>query len=591
MTGEMIFVLAMVVVAVTLFTTEKLPIDISALIVMAVLLLSGIVTPEEGIAGFSNTATVTVGAMFVISAGIFRTGSVNFIGSALARIGRRNFWLALLTMMLTIGGISAFINNTAAVAIFLPIVLGLARDINVSPSKLLMPLSFAAMFGGVCTLIGTSTNILVSSIAERHGERPFGMFEFSGFGLILFGAGTLYMILIGVRLIPTRRTGDDLKKSFGMGDYLTELVLQPEAKSIGVSLADSPLLQDLELSSVAVYREGTRLSLPASDIILRVNDLLRVRCDLENFRKLQERKGIVLKSDLLKPHHEKQNEVVLVEAVIAPYSVLNGKTLKQMQFRTVFGATAHAIRHRGVTMQENLETTTLQAGDVLLIEVNSDRLEHLKAHRAFVLVSEVPVAGFRKRKMFAALAIAGAAIAAAATGLVPIVVSAVAGSILLILTRCLTPDEAYEAIEWKIIFLMAGVLTLGTAMEKTGTAYLIADFLVNIVGDAGPTAVLSAFYLLTAVMTAVMSNNATVALLVPIAINAAESLGIEPRPLLIAVTFAASLDFMTPFGYQTNTIIYGPGRYKFVDYLRVGTPLNLLFWVLATVLIPIFWSF
>ncbi|MEO2054333.1 MAG: SLC13 family permease [Nitrospira sp.] len=592
MTAEMFFVLALAATAVILFVAEIFPVDLVALMVMSTLLVSRIISPEEGISGFSNMATVTVGAMFVLSAGLYKTGALNFIGVHLVRVGKRNFWVALITMMLTIGGISAFVNNTAAVAIFMPIVLSVARDIKVSPSKLLMPLSFAAMFGGVCTLIGTSTNILVDSIAIRHGLPPFGMFEFSRLGLIIFGAGVLYMMMIGVRLIPSTRASGDLTEEFGMGDYLTEIIILPKAKSIGLSLGSSPLIQDLDIDVLEVFRVGRRLLLPAPGIILQEYDILRVRCNVEKIQALQEREGITIKSGIeWRDADLESTQAVLVEAVVAPNSMLEGKTLKTIRFRHRFGATALAIRHRGDVMHEKLETTTLRAGDALLIEVKHDHMDQLKQHPAFVFISEVDLPEFRKRKIIPALIIIISVVTTAAIGLFPIVVSAVVGSVLLVLTGSITLEEAYEAIEWKVIFLLAGVLTLGIALEKTGAALLLSNVLISGVGQWGPTALLSAIFFLTMMLTNVMSNNATAALLAPIAIVTAESVGLSPRPFLMAVMFAASLSFMSPVGYQTNTLIYGPGQYRYSDFVRVGTPLNMLFWVLSTWLIPVFWPF
>jgi len=591
-TVEIAFVIALLIIAVILFATEALPIDLVALIVMAALLLTGIISPQEGISGFSNEATVTIAAMFVLSAGLFNTGAVNFIGVALAKVGKVNFWLALITMMIGIGAISAFINNTAAVAIFLPIVLGMAREAKVSPSKLLMPLSYASMFGGVCTLIGTSTNILVSSIAQRYGQPPFRMFEFAPLGLAMFGVGLLYMMLIGVRLIPERRGAGDLTREFGMGHYLTEVVLRPGAKSVGRTIQDSPLITDLDLDIIDVYRDGAPLRPLIPSTILQANDVLRVRCNVEKIRTLQEREGIILRSDTnLWEQDLKSDEATLVEAVIAPNSVLEGRTLAQVQFHHHFGATVLAIRHRGEVMHENLEATPLRSGDVLLVRIKRDSLGELKRDPAFVIASEVELPEFRTRKIVPAVAIITGVVGLAALNLFPIVVSAIIGCVLLVLTRCITMEEAYKGINWKVIILLAGVITLGTALEKTGAARLAAELILSVGGGWGPAAMVSILYLLSFLLTEMISNTATAALLAPIAIATAETMGVDSRPFLMAVTYAASASFMTPVGYQTNTLIYGAGQYKFADFLRVGTPLNLLFWIMATFLIPYFWPF
>lgn len=588
MTLEMMLVLGLVVSAVILFATERLPVDLTAMILLGAMLLSGIISPEEAIGGFSNPATVTVGAMFVLSAGLFKTGAVNFVGLMLARLGRINYWLVVIVLMLTVGLLSAFINNTAAVAIFLPVVLAIGRDTGVAAGRLLMPLSFASMFGGVCTLVGTSTNILVSSIAERHGLAPFGMFEMSHLGLIFFAAGSAYMLLVGIRLIPNRVGNAKLGPFFGSGNYLIEIRLEAEARSVGKTLAESPLLQDVSIQGVEVFRGGKILNEPTDQILLQVNDHLKLRCDLENFCKLKERRGITLRHGNDRYVSE---EAVLVEAVVAPGSTLDGRSLKQARFRSRYGLTALAVRHRSRVMRDDLESMQLRAGDVLLFEIELPNLEQLREDKTFVLVTQVGLPTFRKSRMMIGITIVVGVVLSAATGLVPIVAGSIVGCILMILTRCLTLEEAYTAINWQVIFLLAGVLTLGIALETSGAAKLMGGFLVKTAGAFGPTVLVSALYLATSLLTEMMSNNATAALLAPIAIAAAETMGIDSRPFLMAITFAASASFMTPVGYQTNTLIYGPGQFRYADFLMVGTPLNIIFWVLATIFIPRFWPF
>jgi di/tricarboxylate transporter len=528
-----------------------------------------------------------VGAMFVLSAGLFKTGAVNVLVTILSRVARISFLLLVVVLMLTIGTLSAFINNTAAVAIFLPVVLTIAKDAGLPAARLLMPLSFAAMFGGVCTLIGTSTNILVSSIAEQHGLAPFGMFEMGPLGLIFFAAGSLYLLLLGIWLIPRRSPAADRESLFNSGDYLIEVVLEPEARSVGKVLAESPLLRDLKLRRVQVLRDGRRLDEPADRLVLKAGDHLRVQCDLDNFKKLRERKGIALRQER---GGTAPDETILVEALVAPRSTLDGRTFKEARLYSRYGLTALAIRHRGAVMHEHLESLRLRSGDVLLFEVDIHHLEQLREDRSFIVVSEIPLPNFRLGRRLMSLAIV-AGVVAAALGMVPIVTGAIVGCILMIMTRCLTLEEAYESINWNVIFLLAGVLTLGTALETSGAARLLGEVLVKSVGILGPEVLLSVLYLITSLLTEMMSNNATAALLAPVAIAAAATLGIDPRPLLMAITFAASASFMTPVGYQTNTLIYGPGRFRYADFLRVGTPLNLLFWLLATFFIPRFWPF
>jgi di/tricarboxylate transporter len=590
MTLEIIAVLALAIVAIVLFASEKFPVELVALMIMATLLATRIVTAEEGISGFSNPATVTVGAMFILSAALFKTGLVNTLGVWVVRVYRFNFWIALTATMVVAGVLSAFINNTPVVAIFIPILLGIAQDTRLSASKLLMPLSFAAMFGGTCTLIGTSTNILVSSIAQRHGQPAFGMFEFAPLGLIFFATGIAYMLLVGIRLIPERRASEELIDEFGMGDYVTEIILQPNAKSVGQTVTKCALVEEVGVEIIEVIRNGKHLRLPASKTVLQAGDVLRVVGDVGKIKKMQERQGIVLKSQAhtaVDTHG--QDKTILVEAVVAPNSTLEGKTLKQTRFRDVYGATALALRHRGTLMRDNVNTTRLKAGDALLIETRPEDLEDLKEDDAFVFVSQVALPKFRKGKTLPAVTIVAGVVTTAALGIFPIVVSAVVGCVLLVLTRCITLNEAYEAIDWKVIFLLAGALTLGIALEKTGAALFISQFLISTLGSSDPILLIAAFYVLTSLLTETMSNNATAVLLAPVAIATASALQLDARPFLMTITFAASASFMTPVGYQTNTMIYSVGQYRFGDFLRVGTPLNILFLIVATIFIPYFW--
>ena len=597
----LVFVVALC--AVILFATEKLSVDVVAIVIMSILLISGIITPEEGISGFSNKATVTVAAMFIISAALFKTGAVSYLGKITSDIFKRGYWLGLITVIVSVGFFSAFINNTPVVAIFIPILLGVAKEIKASPSRLLMPMSFASMFGGVCTLIGTSTNILVSSIAEEAGARAesaalqnnlraFDMFEFAPLGIILFLIGMFYMFVVGIRMIPERRAEGDLIESFRLQEYITEIVLLDDAVSAGHAIKDSPLVRDVDVTIIEVHRGEEVYSVPSPDMILEAGDVLRVRCDLEKFNQIRQRQGVLLKPRFKWSDEDVESEDTrLVEAVVALNSYFINKSLKELRFRENFGATVLALRHRGRLMREKLSETKLDAGDALLLEVKKERFNQLRQNPSFVIISEIEEERFRKSKLIPALLIVTSVILTATLGIMPIVVAAIVGAILLVLAGCITMEEAYKAIEWRIIFLLAGVLTLGIALEKTGAAQLVSDTIVNSVGTwGGAVALISAFFLLTSVLTGVMSNNATAALLAPIAIATASSIGANPRPFLVAVAVAASASFMTPVGYQTNTLIYGPGQYRFSDFLKVGTPLNIIIWIAATLLIPFFWD-
>ena len=589
MTLEIGFVLLLTIVAVVLFVTEKFSTDIVAILVMVVLLVSRVLTPAEGLAGFANTATITVGAMFVLSAGMFRSGAVNFVGRGLGRLARHSSGLMLFVLMVGVGVLSSFLNNTAAVAILIPVVIVVARRADTSPSKLLMPLSFASMFGGMCTVLGTSTNILASAISEQAGLGAFGMFEFTKLGVIFFAVGVTYMMTVGRKLVPDHRGRGDLTTSFGLGDYLTDLILQADSKSVGKALESAPLVKDLGIEVLQI-RRGEDTLRPTPETVLCENDVLRIQGNLRTINELKDRAGVAFGMSVKWRDEDLQStDTRLVEAVVGPSSPLAGKSLAESHLRENFGAWVLAVRQHGTLRHSEFENITLMPGDTLLIDVPNDQIEHLTEQRVFLVVSRAGIPRFNWPKAAKALAIVVSVVVVAATGLLPIVAAAATGALAMVLSRCISTDEAYGAIEWNVLFLLAGMLSLGAAMEKTGASTMLAEGMVNAVGGFGPIALLAAFFGATMLLTEVMSNNATVALLLPIAITTAHSIDANPRTFMFAVVFAASSSFMTPVGYQTNTMIYGPGQYRFVDFVRVGAPLNLIFWILGVLLIPWFW--
>jgi di/tricarboxylate transporter len=592
MSPDTAVVLGLLVAAVVLFVSDRLRSDLVAMIILGTLLATGIIAPDEGFSGFAHPATVAVAAMFVLSAGLERTGAVNRVGELLGGLGRRNHRLAIATMMISVGTVSAFINNTAAVAILIAPVLTMARHVGTSPSKLLIPLSFASLFGGSCTLIGTSTNILVSSMAERHGQAPIGMFELTPFGLILAVAGLAFMVTVGQRLLPDRGRGADLTEEFDVRSYLTELEIVPGSQLIGATVGNCALGHEVDADVLAVVRQGRTITLPQPNIVLEEGDVLWVRSDLAAMRAFRA-------ADWVRIHPGRTwadegleaGDATIIEAVVAPGSSLIGTSLAETDFRNRFGATVLAIRHHDEIRHSRLATTHLSAGDALLVEAPRSQMLRLRGRREFVVVSDIGPLDEQPTRRRTALLIVAGVVALAATGLAHIAVAALLGALALVLARCLRLDEAYSAIDWQVIFLLGGILPLGLALERTGGADLIAGLLVDGVGGLGPVAILSALFLVTTLLTAFMSNNATAALLVPIAVTTAAGIGIDPRPLVITIAFGASASFMTPVGYQTNLLVYGPGSYRFSDYLKVGVPLTLVFWLLATLLIPVFWPF
>lgn len=592
MSFEIILVFGLLALAFFLFTTDYISFDISALIILVLLMATGILNLKEGLAGFSHPATLTVTFMFILSEGIRSTGVLGVVGDYFTKKIQQNYWTGLLQMLLFVSFASAFINNTAVVVIFIPIVIGIAAKINVSPSKLLMPLSFAGILGGICTLIGTSTNILVSSIVQEQGMEPLSMFEFSPMGIVLWSSGMIYMITIGIRLIPSRRKNEELTSGYKIQNYLTDVIIEPGSNLIDEVFDQEILTNRLDLDVLRIFKHNIDSSAQRTKVLIEAGDILRIRGGANEIKKLINRDDISLKpTGEWRDYDLKRGRDTLVEAVVAPDSPLVGRSLNTINFTDRSKAIPLAIRHDGVTARENLHNLRLNAGDVILLIMSREQLAEVDADPSFVVVSEVGISPNRKNKTWIVLLTLLGVVVTAALNIFPIVVSAIIGVIVLILSKSVTAEEAFNSVNWKVIVLLAGVIPLGTAMDKSGAAQLIAEQVVFVLDDFGPRAVLSGIFLLTMGITAVMSNNASAALLIPIALKTAEHLHVNPYPFIFAVTYAASLSFITPFGYQTNTLIYGIGKYRFTDFTKIGAPLNLIFWILATILIPWFWPF
>ncbi|PZO10397.1 MAG: SLC13 family permease [Lysobacteraceae bacterium] len=589
---QALLTLAVLAGAVTLFVTEKLPVDVVAMLVLASLLVLGLVSPAEALSGFSSEATITVAAMFVLSAGLAHTGALLPIGRMFGRVKRP--WLFLVLLMVVIGPISAFVNNTAAVAVFLPMVLAATVANRMSPSQLLIPMSYAAQMGGVCTLIGTSTNLLVNSMAKDLGHPGFGLFDFAPLGLIMMGAGFLYLMVFRHWLLP-HHAPSALADTYELGKYITELRVMEKSPLVGKSVSQAQLAEKHSVYVLELLRGEEKHWSPRAEL-LREGDVLLVRGDWEKLKALKETSRLELDSEFKLKDNQFTGEdgdaaQVLAEVMVAPGARMVSQTLAQLDFQWHYNATVLALHRRGEVLRDKIKDIPLNVGDVLLMLTPRANLELIKANVNLVVLNERGETNLPRRKAFLAVGIMIASVAVAAVGLLPIVASAILGGIALVATRCIGNDQAYQAIDWRVIVLLAGVLPLGIAMQKSGLAQTVADFGVDMVGGFGPLAVLAAIYLITALLTELMSNNAAAVLITPIAFSTAVSLDVSPTPFLVAVMFAASTSFATPVGYQTNTMVYNAGNYRFVDFMRMGIPLNLLFWGLAVYFIPTFFPF
>nr|WP_276282224.1 SLC13 family permease [Halorussus sp. DT72] len=595
----MVVVFAVILIALVLFATEPVPIDITAIGIMVALMILEPwtqVSAAEGVSGFASSATITVLAMFILSYGVQRTGAVQILGRKIGAFTGDDETRQLGATIGVVGSISGFINNTAAVAILMPMVTDLAHEGNTSPSKLLLPLSYASMFGGTLTLIGTSTNILASSVAADLGVAgaPFSMFEFTQLGVVVAIVGTVYLMTLGRWLTPARiPPEDDLTEEFELEEYLTEVVVREDSPLVGQTVRDALADTDFDVDIVQLIRGEKSFAEPLGPKQIQVDDIFAVRTDRDTLLNLIDAEGLALVPNVDVTEEELETadqERNLVEVVVAPRSSLVGKTLATASFRERYDATVLALRRGPEFIRKRMDHAGLQVGDTLLVYATPDSISRLNVNRDFIVAQEIERPDYRESKIPLAVGIVAAVVAVAALDVLPIMVSALAGALVMVVTGVLEPPEVYDAVEWDVIFLLAGVIPLGIAMQKTGAADLIADLLVMSAAFLPAIAVLGTFYVVTAVLTNIVSNNASVVLMIPVAVEAAAQLDANPFAFVLAVTFAASTAFMTPVGYQTNLFVYGPGGYKFTDYVRVGTPLQIVFAVVTTLGIAAFWG-
>ena len=566
--------------------------DVIAMSGLAVVVVAGILTPGEMLLVFANSAPLTIGAMFILSAALDRTGVIDQMGSLFSKIAGKNELQALLVLMVMAAGLSAFVNNTPVVVVFLPIVLGLSRTTGLKASRLLIPLSFAAMLGGTCTLIGTSTSLLVDGLATELGEEPFGMFEFTKLGLLYAAAGILYLLTIGRKLLPNRETLSTLLDVTTTREFLMEAVVGRESILAGKAFAETPLAKMKEVRIIEVRRMGSRVTEPLNKLRLEADDQFLLKVMATGVQSVKEIDGIVFPGADPERFGLEKIEIKkarIMEGIIGPHSSMVGKTLAEMNFRQRYGAIILAVHRQGENLRGHFHNLRLAFGDTLLVEGPIEGINKLREEKGFVSLTEPKQRSFRRSKAPIAIAAIIAVVMLSSFKILPIATASIIAAVSVVLLGCLKSGEAYEAVDWKILFLIFGMLAIGLAVEKTGGAELMAMGILGVVGDLGPVAVLSIIYLMTVLITELISNNATAVLLTPLVIQIGHQMGLDARPLIIAVIFGASACFATPIGYQTNTYVYGAGGYKFTDFPRVGILLNLLLWLVAIIAIP--WLF
>ena len=598
-TSHVAVVIFLIVLVLVLFIWEPLPIGIIAISIPVILIALKSwtkVSAEQALSGFSNNATVTVMAMFVISRGIQNSGAVEILGSKIEAFSGNNKRKQIGSITALTGFMASAINNTPVVAAFIPMVTNLARRTKISPSKLLIPLSYSAMLGGTITLFGTSTNILASEVSARLINHPFGVFEFTKLGIIAFLVGFIYLITIGYYLIPERISAEDkdLLEGYEMDQFLTEVEIAKDSFILGRSIGQVFKETELDIDIVQITREDEQFMEPLSVKTIRAGDHLVIKGERKVLSDFAAAKGIKLLTEIRVSQNKLEDSLQgqkVVELIVSDNSFVEGKTINQVHFLERYNATLLAIRHGEKIRHNELKNFTLRSGDVLLLLVTKSTLDRLERNKNFMIereVSEETVYQFAD--IATGLLIIGTVIVLAALNLVSIAVATLGGVVAMVATSLVDPKEIYEAINWEVFFLLAGLIPLGVAIEETGTAEFIAYQLLRVTDIFPSLIILSLFYLFTAVLTSVISNNASVVLMIPVAVGAATQLGANPFAFVLTVTFASSSAFLSPIGYQTNLMIYGPGGYNFKDFIIVGTPLLILLSIIIPFFITLFWG-
>ena len=596
MTFEIAFVLGLIFLAFILFVTEKFSLDVTALLILTILFLGGFLSIDEAISGFSNPAVITISLLFVLSYALQKTRILEYLIVRINQLVSRSITLGLSVYLLTIALASALMNNTAIVAIFMPVTIRLAHRYHMSPSKLLIPLSYAAIMGGTLTLVGTSTNLLVNSIYINNNGLALGMFEFAKYGWITLVIGLIYILTIAPKILPSRTVTSSLTKSYHMAGYLTEMKVSKDSPLVGSTCQERNVSHNYDVIVLDIQRDKRLISYNVGNEKLEQGDILFVKGSVESFLQMKEVEKVSLLTDEKLTQSElEQEDNILIECMVTDQSDLIGQTIMNSNFRKRFYAFILAIRREGSIIRNKIAHVLIQSYDTLLIYGGKKQLEKLANSSGFILLGEVQEKLVKVRFWWISILSIIATITLAAAGVLPIIKGALLSVVVLLAFRVITPNEAYQSIHWQVIVLIAALIPLGTVIESTGTASFIGESISQFVrsysDNLQPHILLALTYLITMILTEVSSNTATAIIMTPVVLSISASMGLDARPLIFGVCFAASASFSTPVGYQTNLMVYGPGGYRFSDFIKVGLPLSITLWLTAIIIIPMIWPF
>jgi di/tricarboxylate transporter len=597
MTFEIGLILIIIALAFVLFATEALPIDVVALLTLGILIVTGRLTLEQSLAGFSNPAVITIATLFILSHTLKKSGILEYVIIRINKIVSSSKILGLSVYWLSIAVASAFVNNTAVVALFIPVTLRMAERFDISPSKILIPLSYSAILGGTLTLVGTSTNLLVNSIFVQSGNyTALGLFEFARFGIVNLLIGITYVVTVGPRLIPSRIVKKNLTENYQLGEFLTEVKILEDSPMVGNTCLDRGINKNYDIIVLSILRGDRVITNQIRDTKLKAGDILSIRGSLDDFIRMKKIEKVSLISDEKMTQKELESEDnVLIEGVVRNRSRIVGHSLMKINFRRQFGAFVLAIRREGKLLRSKIATVVLKPFDTLLIYGTREKVNELASSGNLIILGEVDAELKKHRFWWMSIVVIFIVIIVAALAFMTIVKAALLGVIVLLAFRVVTPQEAYRSIHWQVIILIAALIPLQYAVAESGTAEWIGSTLLALSSifpaEIVPFVLLAMVYLITTVLTEVASNAATAIIMTPIVLSLSLNLGLDPRPFIFGICFAASASFITPVGYQTNLMIYGPGGYKFTDYIKVGSPLAITLWIAATFLIPVIWPF